>query len=99
MQTLCIREIVDHLRTKNDSFKMYSRDDCNAFDFFSFEKIFKNKNLLMGLGSHKTLDYLSLSLTMPLNYHPHTLYTDKYSKILHDLLVMKGSINEFNKSE
>ena len=90
MSTLQIREIVDFLLTKNDSFKMQSRTDCNIFDYFTFDKVFRNKNLLMGLGSHKTLDYLSMSLTMPLNYHPHTIYTDKYSKILHDLLVMKA---------
>lgn len=59
----------------NDSFKLISDNNLNIFDFSSFEKIFKKKNLLMGLGSHKVLDYLSLSLNLPLSYHPHSIYS------------------------
>lgn len=53
----------------------------------------------MGVGSHKTLDYLSLSLNLPLKYHPHTIFSNKYTKTLHDLLASKNHLTEFLKKE
>jgi hypothetical protein len=61
-----IRETVDYLMNKNEGFKISARGDHNIFEFETFEKIFKKKSLLIGLGSHKILDYLSLSLNLPL---------------------------------
>lgn len=53
----------------------------------------------MGLGSHKILDYLSLSLNLPMLYHPHSLYSHKYTKAMHDLLALRESIQDFFKKE
>ena len=40
----------------------------------------------MGLGSHKLLDYLSLGLNLPLEYHPHSALSTKYTKTMRDLM-------------
>lgn len=53
----------------------------------------------MGVGSHKTLDFLSMSLNLPLKYHPHSIFSNKYTKTLHDLLSTKNHLNEFSKKE
>jgi hypothetical protein len=47
----------------------------------------------MGLGSHKLLDYMSLALNLPLEYHPHTAFSPKYTKTMHDLMEVKAHIN------
>ncbi len=46
----------------------------------------------MGLGCHKLLDYLSLSLNLPLEYHPHSMLSTKFTKIMQDLLQVKSHI-------
>ena len=53
----------------------------------------------MGLGSHKILDFLSLSLNLPLQYHPHCIYSPKYTKTLHDLFDLKNNLYDFSKKE
>ena len=53
----------------------------------------------MGVGSHKTLDYLSLSLNLPLKYHPHSVFANKYTKTMHDLLASKNHLSDFAKKE
>ena len=41
-------------------------------------------------GHHKVLDYLSLSLSLPLYYHPHnSLTTQKFTKKVKDMLKYK----------
>lgn len=37
-------------------------------------------------GHHKVLDYLSLSLSLPLYYHPHNALSQKFTKSVKDLL-------------
>lgn len=37
-------------------------------------------------GHHKVLDFLSLSLSLPLYYHPHSLLSQKFTKSVKDLL-------------
>lgn len=83
----------------DDSFKGLSKNDTSILDYYTFEKVFMKKNLLMGHGSHKVLDFLSLSLNHPLNYHPHSIYSTKYSKIMRDLLLNKVHFHEFEKQE
>ena len=46
----------------------------------------------MGLGSHKLLDYLSLGLTMPLEYHPHNLQATCFTKVAKDLMDIRKEI-------
>ena len=53
----------------------------------------------MGLGQHKTLDFLSLSLNLPVNYHPSFLHSHKFTKSLHNLMKAKEHILNFNKKE
>jgi len=55
--------------------------------------------LLRGLGSHKILDYLGLSLNLPMMYHPHNMYSTKYTKIMQDLLNQKDHLTDFYKKE
>ena len=54
---------------------------------------------MMGLGSHKTLDYLSLSLTLPLSYHPQTIFSKKYIKIYLDFIQKKLKLNDYFTDE
>lgn len=54
--------------------------NSGVFDYNNFGRVFKKKKLLMGLGNHKTLDYLSLSLNLPICYNPHTVYSTNYTK-------------------
>lgn len=43
----------------------------------------------MGLGSHKILDYLSLAVNLPLEYHPHSPFSTKYTKTMRDLVAFR----------
>lgn len=83
----------------NESFKVLAKNDSNIYDYYSFEKIFKKKNLLRGHSSHQILDYLSFSLNHPINYHPNSLFSAKYTKVMHDILLSKLHFHEFNKYE
>lgn len=38
-------------------------------------------------GHHRVLDYLSLSLSLPLYYHPHSYLSQKFTKSVKDLLM------------
>lgn len=40
----------------------------------------------MEFGEHRTIDFLNMSLNMPLNYHHLSLYSAKYTKSLEDFL-------------
>lgn len=94
-----IREAVDYLIKKNEGFKLSSNGEQNIFEYETFEKIFKKKSLLMGLGSHKILDYLSLSLNLPIHYHPHSPYSARFTKSMSDLYEVRQFFNDFNKKE
>lgn len=52
----------------------------------------------MEFGGHKTLDYLNLGFTIPVNYHCFSLYTSKYSKALHDFLQLSVNYTQIKKS-
>lgn len=100
MNILYIKEAVEYLLTKNDSLKMASNSDHSVFEYETFERIFRRKSLLMmGQGSHKILDFLSLSLNLPLQYHPHSIYNSKYTKTMHDLLSNHKNLTDFSKKE
>jgi predicted DNA-binding ArsR family transcriptional regulator len=47
----------------------------------------------MGTGSHKLLDYMSLALNLPLEYHPHSAFSAKYTKTMQNLLEVKNHIH------
>lgn len=86
LTTLLVREYVDFLLNKNDGFKISAKHDQHMFEFDIFESIFKKRKLLMGLGSHKILDFLNIGLNMPLNYHPTSFFDNDYTKSLQDML-------------
>jgi len=53
----------------------------------------------MEFGKHKTLDYLNLSLNLPLNYHELSIYSSNYTKALHDLLRIKPNFREISEDK
>lgn len=53
----------------------------------------------MEFGKHKTLDYLNISLNLPLNYNELSIYSTKYTKALHDFLRIKPNIRDMKESE
>ena len=53
----------------------------------------------MEFGKHKTLDYLNLSLNLPLNFNQLSIYTPKYSKALHDFLRIKTNFRQIKTDE
>lgn len=110
MDVLFIREAVDFLLIKNESVRLActsaSSSDASVFDYETFERVFRRKSLqLMGQGSHKILDFLSLSLNLPLLYHPHSLTqgnsssATKYTKSMHELLNKQKELSDFFKKE
>ena len=68
------------------------------YDAYSFEQQFQDRGHasqarggraqagLHASGHHKVLDYLSLSLSSPLYYHPHNLLSQTFTKTIKDLL-------------
>jgi hypothetical protein len=90
---------VEYLLSTKDCLSINSQNELSVYDYNSFTKAFAKRNLLMGLGQHKTLDYLSLSLSMPLNYHPHSMHTEKYTKLVLMLLQNKTHLNNFSKKD
>jgi hypothetical protein len=96
MNVLLTRETIELLQNSNDGFKQASRGENSIFEYETFEKVFRKKSsLMMGLGSHKILDFLSLSLNLPLQYHPHNIYSRKYTKTLHDLFELRKNLVDF----
>jgi hypothetical protein len=87
---LLVKETVDYLLTKHGGFRAQQGKGSQIFDYESFQQFFqKSEGGLMGLGSHKLLDYLSLALNMPLEYHPHSVFSTKYTKTLLDLVAFR----------
>jgi hypothetical protein len=99
LSILRIKESVEYLTQFNECFNVQTTTKGATYDFNSFSKFFKKKSILMGLGNHKTLDYLSISLNFPLSYNPNTIYNLKHSKAIFDLLQIKPQIHEFLKNQ
>ncbi|CDW82512.1 wd g-beta repeat-containing protein [Stylonychia lemnae] len=99
INSLYIKETVEYLVSKNECFKLATKSDHNVFDYESFERIFRRQSLLMGQGTHKILDYLSLSLNLPLQYHPHNMHSHKYTKVMQDILNNRQSLTDFSKKD
>jgi hypothetical protein len=90
-------ELIPSIRDKNERFKAGFKQDCNLLSYNHFDKLFENK--ILGLGSHKTLDYLQLSQKLPLQYQPESINSAKYTKAMHDLLANKIIIKDYLKKE
>jgi hypothetical protein len=53
----------------------------------------------MGHGSHKPLDFLNISLNLPISYHSMDLNSKKYTKAYHDFISYKIRLSNYQKSE
>ena len=90
MEILMVRETLEQIVAKNETLRSAAP---SFLDYEGFLRSNLNQQNLMGLGSHRLIDYMSLALNMPLEYHPHTAFSGKYTKTIHDLLEVKAHIN------
>ena len=69
-------------------------NDLNNLDFLSFDKEDSTikHSILKGNGSHHILDFLSLSLTLPVQYAPQPSLMAEYSKLLNDFMQNKPDL-------
>ena len=98
LDILHIRDTLEQIVTHNEGLKIAARGH-SLFDFDTFSTTFFHQGEkgtstggFMGLGCHKLLDYLSLSLNLPMEFHPHTMFSKKYTKTMQDLLDVKSHI-------
>jgi hypothetical protein len=78
-----------------------SEDKKTKYDHFSFEQEFVH-NYRVGnkaqnakaSGHHKVLDYLCKSLSLPLYYHPHNMFSHLFTKTVRDMLPQREKLNE-----
>ena len=96
---LCLDDIIQSIFNSNEIFQSKDMTDVSINDFETFDKIWERRNLYMEFGKHKILDYLNLSLNMPLNYNDLSLYSRKYTKALHDFLRTKPNLREIQADE
>ena len=75
-----VEQTVENLIQSNEFyFRMMKADDLNILNYTNFDKEFTQNKILKGLGTHQCLDFLNLSLTMPLVYSPQSNITKDYS--------------------
>ena len=90
---------------------------CDQYDPYSFAQQFQDGGRggnprggrasaglhASGSGHHKVLDYLSLSLSSPLYYHPHNLLSQTFTKTIKDLVphreVLRACLQHNTKRE
>ena len=96
---LCLDDIIQSIFHDNEIFQSKDLTDVSINDYETFDKICQKRNLYMEYGKHKTLDYLNLSLNMPINYNDMSLYSKKYTKALHDFLRTKPNLKEIQADE
>ena len=77
-------------------FRMMKADDMNLLNYTHFDKEFTQNKILKGLGTHQCLDFLNLSLTMPLMYSPQSNITKDYSNQLKEILSRKRDILNYS---
>ena len=89
LHMLEVPQLVENLVRSNDHyFRVMHQDDSNLFSFQNFQKDF-NARILKGLGTHQCLDFLNLSLSVPLNYAPQSYVLKEQSQQLRRLLALK----------
>lgn len=96
---LCLDNLINSIFTDGKVFQSKDMTDVSMNDFETFDKICEKKDLYMEFGKHKTLDYLNLSLNLPLNFNELSIYTSKYSKALHDFLRLKPNLRDIQQNE
>ena len=58
------------IMSNNHYFKTMQPYDLNILSFENFDKDFNKGKIMKGLGTHQCLDFLNLSLSMPLVFAP-----------------------------
>mmetsp|Transcript_39544 Transcript_39544/g.38049 ORF Transcript_39544/g.38049 Transcript_39544/m.38049 type:complete len:174 (+) Transcript_39544:2563-3084(+) len=99
LSILRVRESMKHLVAHHECFQVQAFNKITSYDYSSFSQFFKRKNILMGLGNHTALEYLSISLNFPLNYAPISIYSSKHSKAINDLLNYKHEFKKLKKDD
>jgi hypothetical protein len=102
-QVITLTELQQHFRhagriSKQAQPERAGEEADKAYDPFSFKQQFmqdaahkRSGGAASASGQHQVLDYLSMSLSLPLYYHPHSLFSQKFTKSVKDLL---PSLNE-----
>ena len=98
-QILGLDDIIQSIYTKGEIFQSKDMTEVSMNDYDTFDKICEKKDLYMEFGKHKTLDYLNLSLNLPLNYSELSIYSSKYTKALHDFLRLKTNLRQVQEDE
>jgi hypothetical protein len=85
-QIITLTELQQHFRQaaklKRQVSEETEENGGEEYDQFSFRQQYVSEALLKrsggtasSSGQHKVLDYLSLSLSLPLYYHPHSMFS------------------------
>jgi len=74
-------------------------EDSDLLSFENFQKDFNKVKILKGLGTHQCLDFLNLSLSMPLSYAPQRHILKEYTKQMRQLLALKEDVMRFADSD
>lgn len=98
-QILCLDDLIQSIFTKGEVFQSKDMTEISMNDYDTFDKICERKNLYMEFGKHKTLDYLNISLNLPLDYNELSIYSTKYTKALHDFLRIKPNLRDVQENE
>lgn len=97
-QVITLTELQQHFRHAGRLGKQaqpeQAKDEADAvYDPFSFKQQFlqdashkRSSGAGSASGQHQVLDYLSMSLSLPLYYHPHSVFSQKFTKSVKDLL-------------
>ena len=94
----CLESIASNIYDENNLITLnQSSQYPQANDFYQFEKICARQNMVLKFGKHKTLDFLNLSLNIPLNYHHLSLFSAKFTKALHEFLNNKINKQDIKK--
>jgi len=96
---LCLESIINSIFTEGHVFQSKDLTEISMNDFDTFDKICEKKEIYMEFGKHKTLDYLNLSLNLPLNFNELSIYSVKYTKAFHDFLRIKPNLREIQTNE
>lgn len=87
------------LKTHENFLKTSLAHETSALSFENFYKDFNESKILKGLGTHQCLDFLNLSLSMPVNFTPQSHISKDYTNQLKQILAMKKDIVAFTESD
>ena len=95
-----VPQLVENLMQSNEHFfRSMKVEDCDLLSFENFQKDFNKAKILKGLGTHQCLDFLNLSLSVPLCYSPQSHLLKEYTVQLRYLLTFKKELLSFQENE